>query len=158
VLLAARRTGPPPAAPARQLRGLGAPLGEIRPALVGGLRIATGVARSGDPRLLGAVAWWAFDLAVLWSTFHAFGAPPPLAVAVLAYFLGTLANTIPLPGAVSTTTVAVHLAFGLPLATVLPAVLAYRAVALWLPAVGGTLALGGLRATVRGWARAPHHS
>jgi uncharacterized membrane protein YbhN (UPF0104 family) len=155
VLLAAHRTASPPDA---QRRGWGGRLAAIRPALAGGLRIATGVARSGDPRLLGAVAWWAFDLAVLWSMFQAFGAPPPLAVAVVAYFLGTLANTIPLPGAVSTTTVAVHVAFGLPLATVLPAVLAYRAVALWLPAVGGTLALGGLRATVRAWAHEPEQA
>jgi len=69
----------------------------------------------------------------------------------MAYFTGTLANTIPLPGAVSGSMIAVHAAFGLPLGVVVPAVFAYRAIALWLPAMGGAIALGGLRTTVRRW-------
>ena len=34
-------------------------------------------ARSG---LLGALAWWGFDICVLWAMFHAFGSPPPFTV------------------------------------------------------------------------------
>ena len=45
--------------------------------------------------------WWGFDIAVLWACFHAFGAdPPPIAVIVMAYFVGMLANTLPLPGGI----------------------------------------------------------
>jgi ketosteroid isomerase-like protein len=50
--------------------------------------------------LLGALGWWAFDIAVLWACFHAFGEPPPVAVFVMAYFTGMLANLLPLPGGV----------------------------------------------------------
>ena len=33
-----------------------------------------------DRGVLGAVAWWGFDIAMLWACFHAFGEPPPFAV------------------------------------------------------------------------------
>jgi putative heme transporter len=49
-----------------------------------------------DPTLLGSLAWWAFDIAVLWACFHAFGEPPPVAVVVMAYFTGMLRNLLPL--------------------------------------------------------------
>ena len=42
---------------------------------------------------------------------HAFGAPPPFAVVVLAYFVGQVGNTIPIPGAVSGGIVGVLVAF-----------------------------------------------
>ena len=42
-----------------------------------GVRTAIALVRSRDPYLLGAVAWWGFDIAVLWACFHAFGAAPP---------------------------------------------------------------------------------
>ena len=111
--------------------------------------------RGADPRLLGAFAWWAFDVAVLWSAFSAFGTPPPLGVLVLAYFVGQVANTIPLPGAVSGGTVGVLLAFGVSGDLALAAVLAYRAIAIWVPGTAGTLALAGLRSTVNRWSQEP---
>ena len=43
---------------------------------------------------------------------NAFGAAPPIAVVVLAYFVGQVANTVPIPGAVSGGMVGVLLAFG----------------------------------------------
>src|SRR3954447_26543126 len=70
-------------------------------ALGGAVRDALSIVRHPDPRLAGAVAWWGFDLLVLWATFNAFGAPPAATVLVLGYFLGQVANTIPLPGAAS---------------------------------------------------------
>jgi putative heme transporter len=112
---------------------------------------AIGIVRSADPRALGAVAWWAFDAAALWAMLHAFGAPPALGVVVLAYFVGQVANTIPIPGAVSGGTVGVLLAFGVAPDLALTAVLAYRAVAIWVPAPMGLVALGGLRRTVARW-------
>jgi putative heme transporter len=118
----------------------------------GAVRDAIALVRSGDPRLLGAVAWWAFDGAVLWAMLHALGAPPELAVLVLAYFVGQIANTIPLPGAASGGMVGVLLAFGLDADLAIASVLAYRSVAIWLPAPLGLVALGGLRRTFARWA------
>ena len=58
-------------------------------------RSSAGV-RHGDRRIvrdreLGCSApslWWAFDIATLWACFHAFGETPPIAVIVMAYFVG----------------------------------------------------------------------
>jgi hypothetical protein len=89
---------------------------------------------------------------------HAFGAAPALAVVVLAYFVGQVGNTIPIPGAVSGGIIGVLLAFGVDADLALVSVLAYRAVAIWLPASIGLAALGRLRRTVARWTRedAPH--
>jgi uncharacterized membrane protein YbhN (UPF0104 family) len=132
-----------------------APTGRLQTAshaLGGGVREALSVVRRADVRLAGAFVWWGFDMLVLWSTFHAFGAHPSASVLVLGYFLGQVANTVPLPGAASGGMVAIFLAFGLPAEVVLPAVLAYRAVAIWTPVPAGAAALAGLRRRVRGWA------
>jgi uncharacterized membrane protein YbhN (UPF0104 family) len=122
----------------------GATLGE-------GVRGALGFLREADVRLLGAPLWWAFDAAVLYGMLNAFGAPPALAVVVLGYFVGMVANTIPLPGAVSGGMVGVLLAFGVEADLALASVLAYRALAIWLPAPVGLAALGSLRRTVARW-------
>jgi len=125
--------------------------GDTPAALGTGVRDALALVRSGDPRLLGALAWWGFDAAVLWAMLHALGAPPSLAVIVLGYFVGQVANTIPVPGAVSGGMVGVLLAFGVDPALALAAVLAYRSVAIWLPASVGLAALNGLRRTTARW-------
>ena len=79
---------------------------------------------------------------------------------MLAYFVGQVANTIPVPGAASGGLVGVLLAFGVDADLALGSVLAYRAVAIWLPAPIGLVALSGLRRTMaplgaRGQAAAP---
>jgi len=117
------------------------------------IRDARGLARRGDARLLGAPMWWAFDAAVLWCTFQALGQPPALAVLAFAYFAGQVGNTIPIPGAVSGGMVGTLLAFGVAPDLALSAVLAYRAVAIWLPAPLGLAALGALRARIGRWSR-----
>ena len=122
--------------------------------LVGGaVRDAIALVRSADRRLLGAIAYWIFDAAVLWAMLHAFGSPPSLPVVVLAYFVGQLANTLPLPGAVSGGMAGVLIAFGSPAALALPAVLTYRTIAVWLPLPAGVAALPGIRATIARWGR-----
>jgi len=127
-------------------------LGRRRSTVFGpAVRAAIGVVRRGDPRLLGALAWWGFDLAVLFAMFQALDAPPAAAVLVLAYFTGAVGNTIPLPGLVAGGTTGVLLAFGVDATIALPAVLAYRAIALWLPAALGAVAIAGLRKTVARW-------
>jgi uncharacterized membrane protein YbhN (UPF0104 family) len=121
--------------------------------LGGGIRDALGLLRGGDARLLGAPAWWAFDAAVLWATFQALGEPPALAVLAFAYFAGQIGNTIPIPGAVSGGMVGTLLAFGVAPDLALSSVLAYRAIAIWLPAPIGLVGLAALRARIAGWAR-----
>jgi uncharacterized membrane protein YbhN (UPF0104 family) len=128
-----------------------AAIGDTPAALGTAIRDAIGLVRSGDPRLLGALAWWAFDAAVLWAMLHALGAPPSIAVVVLGYFVGQVANTIPIPGAVSGGMVGVLLAFGVEPDLALASVLAYRAIAIWLPAPVGLAFLNGLRRTTAAW-------
>jgi hypothetical protein len=84
---------------------------------------------------------------------NAFGAPPALAVVVLAYFLGQVGNTIPIPGAVSGGLVGALIAFGVQADLAIVSVLAYRAIAIWLPAPIGLVALGKLRGTLAAWGR-----
>ena len=50
--------------------------------------------------LLGATGWWAGDCAALWAAFQAVGGRPAISVLILAYMLGQLGNTLPLPGGV----------------------------------------------------------
>lgn len=156
LVLAARRpatTDTLAEAPAGASRSARARVGlRNAPAVLGAsVRDAFCVIRTGDVRLLGALAWWGFDAAVLVAMLHALGAPPPFAIIVLAYFVGQVANTIPIPGAVSGGMVGVLLAFGVDTDLALASVLAYRSVAIWLPAPIGLAALGGLRRTVARW-------
>jgi uncharacterized membrane protein YbhN (UPF0104 family) len=120
--------------------------------LAGAVRDACRLLRSPDARLAGAVAYWGFDAAVLWAMLHAFGAAPALPVVVLAYFVGQVANTLPLPGSVSGGIAGVLIAFGVPAAVALPAVLAYRTIAVWLPVPVAIAAIPRLRATTARWA------
>lgn len=104
--------------------------------------------------VIGAVAYWGFDIATLWASFHAFGHPPPVAVIVLAYFVGALANALPIPGGIGGVeggTIGALLAFGTKGSLAVLAVLAYRAISFWLPTLPGAVAYVRLRRTVAGW-------
>jgi uncharacterized protein (TIRG00374 family) len=106
-------------------------------------------------RLLGAAGWLAFDIAVLWATFRAFGAAPAPAAVVLGYLLGYLANAIPVPGGVGVLDgglTAALILYGAPATHAAAAVLLYHAIAFWLPSVGGVVAYAALQ---RGAAPAP---
>lgn len=108
-----------------------------------GVRGALGLLRTGDVALLGALAWWAFDVGVLWACLAAFGEAPAGGVVVMAYFVGTLANLLPLPGgagAVEGGIAGALIALGTPAGPAIAGVLAYRAYALWLPTVAGVVA------------------
>ena len=117
------------------------------------VRDACQLVRSCEPRLAGALAYWVFDAAVLWSTLHAFGSPPVLPVIALAYLVGQVANTLPIPGSVSGGIAGVLIAFGVPAGLALSSVLAYRTIAVWLPSPLALAALPGLRATIARWGR-----
>jgi uncharacterized membrane protein YbhN (UPF0104 family) len=124
-----------------------------------GVRSSLRLARRGDPGLLGALLWWAGDIAALWACFKAFGVAPPVAVVVVAYFVGMFANTLPLPGGVGGVDggmVAALVAFGADPSLAVLAVLAYRFFAFWLPIAPGAVAWVSLRRTVARWeGRAP---
>jgi uncharacterized membrane protein YbhN (UPF0104 family) len=117
------------------------------------VRDALALVRTGDARLAGAFAYWVFDAAALWAMLHALGSPPPLPVVVLAYFVGQAANTLPIPGSVSGGIAGVLIAFGAAPALAVPAVLAYRTVAVWLPTPGAIAAVPALRTTLARWRR-----
>jgi uncharacterized protein (TIRG00374 family) len=121
-----------------------------------GVRMAIGLLRTRDWFLLGAVGWWAFDIAVLWACFRAFGHAPPRAVIVMAYFVGMLGNTLPLPGGIGGVDggmIGAFTAFGVNTELSLVSVLAYRAFAFWLPTLPGAVAYVQLRRTVHRWRR-----
>jgi putative heme transporter len=126
-----------------------------------GVRTAIGLARAREAGTLGAVVWWGFDIGTLWACFHAYGPnPPPFAVIIMAYFVGMLANTLPLPGgigAVDGGMIGAFVAFDVPLQYAATAVVAYRAFAFWLPTIPGAVAYFQLRKRVAGW-RAERHS
>jgi uncharacterized membrane protein YbhN (UPF0104 family) len=107
--------------------------------------------RRPHPALLGAVAWWAFDIGVLATMLHAFGVGLPIAAVVLAYFLGTLLNLVPLPGSLSGGLAGALIALGAPISGAIAAVLAYRTLAVWLPAAPGVASLLRLRRSVAAW-------
>jgi uncharacterized membrane protein YbhN (UPF0104 family) len=119
-----------------------------------GVRTALSLVRTRDPNLLGAIAWWGFDIAVLWACFHAFGEAPPQAVIVMAYFVGMVGNTLPLPGGIGGVDggmIGAFSAFGVPVELSVVSVLAYRAIAFWLPTIPGAIAYLQLRKTVQRW-------
>jgi uncharacterized protein (TIRG00374 family) len=119
-----------------------------------GVRTAIDLVRSREISILGAIGWWAFDIAVLWACFHAFGSAPPKAVIVMAYFVGMLANTLPLPGGIGGVDggmIGAFTAFGVNVELSVVAVLSYRAFAFWLPTLPGAVAYFQLRRTVQRW-------
>jgi uncharacterized membrane protein YbhN (UPF0104 family) len=119
-----------------------------------GVRSAFALMRRREPGLLGAPAWWGFDVAVLWACFHAFGAAPPFTVILMAYFVGMLGNLLPLPGGlggVEGGMIGAFAAFGVEFNLAVLAVLTYRGIAFWLPTLPGALAYLQLRRTVARW-------
>jgi len=119
-----------------------------------GVRTAIELIRERDPGLLGAVAWWGFDICVLWAMFHAFGSPPPFTVIWMSYFIGMLGNLLPLPGGlggVEGGMIGAFAAFGVNLDLAVLAVLSYRAISFWLPTIPGAVAYFQLRHTVARW-------
>ena len=122
-----------------------------------GVRTALALLRSNDPSLAGALAWWGFNVGVLWACFHAFGDSPDLAVVFMAYFVGMLGNLLPLPGGVGGVDggmIGAFIAFGVDSGLAVVAVLAYRGFAFWLPTLPGAVAYFQLRQTVNKWGRA----
>jgi uncharacterized protein (TIRG00374 family) len=111
--------------------------------------------RAGALAIGGAIGFWAANIAILWASFHAFDVAVPLGVVVQGFFLGMLANLIPLApggvGAVDAGMIGAFVLFGIPGAEVFAAVLTYRVIAFWLPIPPGIIAFFQLRNTVQRW-------
>jgi uncharacterized membrane protein YbhN (UPF0104 family) len=100
-------------------------------------------------KLLGALAYYAADNAVLWATFKAFGhTVPPITVLAMAYLIGSAAGSIPTPagiGVVEGGMIGALVLYGAPVACAGAAVLGYRAISTALPLALGGVAYLGLR-------------
>lgn len=122
-------------------------------ALADGISESVLLVRGGDVVLLaGSLGYMAFDILVLWACFRAFGPAPPMAIVWIAYLIGALGGLLPLPGGIGGIdigTIGTLVLYGVPVAAATAAVLAYRAIALWVPASLGTVTFLQLRRTLR---------
>jgi uncharacterized protein (TIRG00374 family) len=137
-------------APSRWLRRLSAGPASVS----GGIHFAWEKLRRPELALLGTLGWWGFNVAVLYAAFRVFGQAPPVAVLIQAYFVGLLANLLPLPGGIGGVDggmIGALVAFGVGVGLAVPAVLVYRLFAFWLPTLPGGIAYFQLRRTVARW-------
>jgi uncharacterized membrane protein YbhN (UPF0104 family) len=103
-------------------------------------------------RLLGAVGYWLFDTLVLYVCLKAYGPLPTFWAVAMAYLFGLLANSIPIPAgliAVEGGLIGMLVLFGVrPVSAVVAAVVTYRAISLWVPALIGSAAFFSLRGEI----------
>jgi uncharacterized membrane protein YbhN (UPF0104 family) len=126
--------------------------------------IGTGIPAARDAllrpnwRLVGALGYLLFDIAVLWTTLAAVGPAPPAAALAVAYLAGYLPNVLPIPGGIGILDAGLVGAlglYGMPLTHAAAAVLVYHAIAFWIPSLGGLLAYTRLRPRLASPAPAP---
>ena len=99
-------------------------------------------------RMLGAVGYLGFDIAVLGALFAATGHPIPLDVLVLGYVIGYMANMLPVPGGFGVLEgglAGMLIAYGAPPTQAAAAVVVYHAIAFWIPSLGGLVGYAFLR-------------
>ena len=127
---------------------------ETRLAVIHGITEAGQILRSGELGVvLGSIGYWAFDNAVLWATFHAFGLSPPITVILMGYLIGQLGGLLPIPGGVGGITgglIGTLVVYGTPAAGTAAAVLAYQLILFWLPLMVGGIAFAMLRRDMPG--------
>jgi Lysylphosphatidylglycerol synthase TM region len=99
--------------------------------------------------ILGIAAYLGCDVLVLWCAFLAVHAHPVpgIPIVLMAYIIGALGGSIPLPAAVGTIggIAAMLIVYGVAHNPALAAVLLHQAVALLVPLIGGTVAYATLR-------------
>jgi uncharacterized membrane protein YbhN (UPF0104 family) len=114
------------------------------------IRSTRGLLSTPDWRIIGAIAFLWCDIGVLAACFAATGPVPPLATIVLAYQIGYLSNLIPIPGNVGVldgSLVGMFVLYGISATLATAATIVYHAIALWIPAMWGTIAFIILRRT-----------
>ncbi|HEY6397991.1 MAG TPA: lysylphosphatidylglycerol synthase domain-containing protein [Solirubrobacteraceae bacterium] len=118
-------------------------------ALGGGVTDSLALLRRGNVGVIGgSLGYMAFDIAVLGVSFRAFGHAPSLGILVVAYIIGQLGGLLPIPGGIGGTEGGLLGAFALyhvSLTAAATAILAYRALQLWIPAALGSVAFVQLR-------------
>jgi uncharacterized membrane protein YbhN (UPF0104 family) len=94
--------------------------------------------------LLGAIAYLGFDALILWTAFLAIHADPVpgFAVVVMAYIIGALGGSIPLPAGIGAAggIAGMLILYGVGRTPAVAAVLIYEAVGLLVPLIGGAVA------------------
>jgi len=100
--------------------------------------------RGGWKSLLGSVTYLGFEVLVLWSAFLAIHANPVpgFAVVAMAYVIGALAGSLPLPASVGTLggIAGMLIVYGVAHDPAVAAVLLHQAIGLLVPLAGGTIA------------------
>jgi uncharacterized membrane protein YbhN (UPF0104 family) len=107
------------------------------------VRDTTQLLRRPDWRIIGAIGYLWFDIAVLFACFAAAGHSVPLAPVVLAYQIGYISNFIPIPGGIGVldgSLIGMLVLYGVGGTVATAATLVYHAISLWVPAVWGTIA------------------
>jgi uncharacterized membrane protein YbhN (UPF0104 family) len=94
--------------------------------------------------VLGVIGYLGFDVLVLWMAFHAVHANPipGFPIVIMAYIIGALGGSIPLPAAAGTVggMAGMLIVYGVAHNAALAAVLLHQAIALLVPLVGGAIA------------------
>jgi uncharacterized membrane protein YbhN (UPF0104 family) len=121
--------------------------GDGAPRVVRGLAVGLEGAwrAAGTPhwRLLGAAGFLWLDMGALWAACGATGHPIGIPALVIAYCIGYLATTIPVPaglGVLDSGLAAALVLYGLVPSASVGAVLVYHAISIWVPAMGGLIA------------------
>ena len=100
--------------------------------------------RAGAKSVLGALGYLWLDVLVLWSAFVAIHAHPApgFGVVLMAYIIGALGGSIPLPAAIGTIggMVGMFILYGVGHNAAVAAVLLYQAIGLLVPLIGGGIA------------------
>jgi uncharacterized membrane protein YbhN (UPF0104 family) len=117
-------------------------LAQVARIMSDGVSDACALLAAGDWKLSGAIAYYAFDNAVLWAAFHAFGHTPAITVVVMGYLVGSIAGALPLPaglGVVDGGLIGALVLYGSPAAPAVAAVLLYRGISLSVPVALGAM-------------------
>ena len=105
-------------------------------------RVRTCTRTADGRRLLNwSLLYWVGDLVSLWAALRAFGVTVSVAAIVVAYVMGYLAQSVPIPliatGGVDAATTFTLRAVGVPIEVALLGVVAHRVFAFWLPVFPG---------------------
>jgi uncharacterized membrane protein YbhN (UPF0104 family) len=105
--------------------------------------------RGGWRSVLGVLAYFGGDVAVLWVAFFALHTDPVpgFAVVAMAYVIGALGGSIPLPASIGTVggMAGMLILYGVGHNTAIAAVLLHQAIGLLVPLTGGTVAYAIIR-------------
>ena len=141
-LLIARRTRAGASRMHRAHPKLGAALTTLSEAVRDTQRLLVG--HRAPKALLGAFAYLGFDVLVLWTAFLAIGAHPipGLAVVLMAYIIGALGGSLPLPAGIGTVggIVGTLILYGVAHNAAVAAVLLYQGIGMLVPVIGGGIA------------------